>query len=485
MNLLKRKHPSDLPVRALQFGEGNFLRAFLDWMLDGLNRQGRFNGMVQLVQPLPTGMADAINAQDGLYTLILRGIENGKTVENRQVIECVKGCLNPYTQWGETIASAVLPTLRFVFSNTTEAGIEYKPETYDAAKCPNTYPAKLTSLLYERFKTFNGDPEKGLILIPCELIDRNGQTLRDCILRYAADWKLPEVFAAWIRDHNLFVNTLVDRIVAGYPRAEAEKLEASFGYQDKLIDCGEIFHFFVLEGPASLERELPLKAAGFHVVLTDNQAPYRTRKVRFLNGAHTADVLASILGGLTFVDEMMNDPVFGKMTRDAIYNEIFITVPLPDDEKKFFADSIVERFLNPFANHRLLSISLNSVSKWKVRVLPSLLDYVRITGTLPPVLSFSLAALIRFYRIRLAADGTASGECGGIQYPVNDAPDVLAFFASLNGRSSQDVVRAVLGNRGFWGSDLTEIPGLAAFVAEKLEQIDVRGIRETAGSLSK
>ena len=487
MTLLKRTEQPACPVKAMQFGEGNFLRAFIDWMINEMNKQGKFNGMVQIVQPLEKGMGEMLNAQDGLYTLILRGVANGKVEEKREIIQCVKGCLNPYAQWAETVACACSKDLRFVFSNTTEAGIEYKPEPYAPGRCQGTYPAKLTSLLYERFKAYDGAPDKGLILIPCELIDRNGATLRDCILKYAKDWKLPEAFTAWISSSNLFVNTLVDRIVAGYPRAEAAKIEKELGYQDNLIDCGEIFHFFVIEGPQSLAKELPLAEAGLQVVITDNQTPYRTRKVRFLNGAHTADVLAASLGGLTFVDEMMNDPDFGKMVCKAINDEIFHTVPLPEEEKRFFADSVIERFKNPFAQHRLLSISLNSVSKWKVRVMPSLLDYVALKGKLPEVLAFSLAALIRFYMIEMK-DGAALGSVDGRSYPVADSDDVLRFFADATSafRKSGDtaaLVKSVLGNTAFWGTDLNEVPGLSAFVAEKLACINRDGIRAAVKSV--
>lgn len=478
MKLLKRETAPTLPVKVLQFGEGNFLRAFIDWMIHEMNKQGKFNGLVQLVQPLPTGLTDLINAQDGLYTLILRGISDGKVVENREVIESVKGCLNPYADWAAVVRAAVNPDLRFVFSNTTEAGIEYKPEPYTPGVCQNTYPAKLTSLVFERWKAFGGDASKGLVFIPCELIDRNGATLKTHMLHYAADWGFPQEFSAWLENSCLFINTLVDRIVAGYPRAEAEKICAELGYQDNLLDCGEIFHFFVMEGPESILRELPLKECGLNVVVTDNQTPYRTRKVRFLNGAHTANVLASILGGLTFVDEMMNDPVFGKMVRKAIYGEIFHTVNLPENEKQFFADSIVERFLNPFAQHRLLSISLNSVSKWKVRVLPSLLDYTELKGELPAVLAFSLAALLRFYRLTVDADGKASGSYNGITWSVSDSEDVIRFFAGISGEPVAEYVRKALANTAFWEMDLNTVPGLTGYVTAKLEAIDGIGIRD-------
>ena len=283
----------EYPVRVMQFGEGNFLRAFIDWMIDKSNEAGKFNGMVQLVQPLPQGTADLINEQDGLYTLILRGMENGSPAEYKRVITCVKGCLKTATEWNKVVECACLPTLELVFSNTTEAGIEYRPEPYTPGEAQSTFPAKVTSLLYERFKA----GRKGLVFVPCELIDRNGQKLKECILRYAADWKLGDGFTAYVENDCAFLNTLVDRIVAGYPRAEAEAYCKKLGYEDKLLDCGEIFHLFVIEGDEKYRSAISFAEAGLNLVWTANQTPYRSRKVRFLNGGHTSSVLAAYLAG--------------------------------------------------------------------------------------------------------------------------------------------------------------------------------------------
>ncbi|MDD3155180.1 MAG: hypothetical protein PHS41_09960, partial [Victivallaceae bacterium] len=265
-----------------------------------------------------------------------------------------------------------------------------------------------------------------------------------------------------------YYNSLGDRIVAGYPRDEAAEFEKKLGYHDDLLDCGEIFHFLVLEGSKEILDRLAFEKCALHVVVTDDQTPYRTRKVRFLNGAHTGNVLAAIQGGVTFVDEMMDDPVFGKMTRKMIYDEIFPTVKLPDEEKKFFADSIVERFQNPFAHHRLLSIALNSVSKWRVRVLPSLLDFTQMKGELPACLAFSLAALLAFYRGK---------------YPADDSPEVLSFFKEAQAQSTGDFVRSALGKVDFWAMDLNTVPGLTDFVTKKLALIESKGIRFAAESV--
>lgn len=468
----------EYPVKAMQFGEGNFLRAFIDWMIDKSNEAGKFNGMVQLVQPLPQGTADMINGQEGLYTLILRGMENGRAAEYRRVITCVKGCLKTATEWEKVVECACLPSLEVVFSNTTEAGIEYKPEAYTPGKAQNTFPAKVASLLFERFKA----GRKGLVFVPCELIDRNGEKLRECVLRYAADWKLGGGFVSYVENECAFLNTLVDRIVAGYPRAEAGEYCKKLGYEDKLLDCGEIFHLFVIEGDEKFRAVLPFAEAGLNLVWTSNQTPYRSRKVRFLNGGHTSSVLAAYLAGFDFVDKMTADPLFGRYLRTALFEEVFPTVQLPDNEKRAFAESIIDRFLNPFANHQLISISLNSISKWQVRVLPSLLDYRESTGRLPKVLTFSLAALLAFYRGTESAGGKWEGSRDKGPYPISDDADKVRFINECYAKLDADndytaFARSVLARTDFWGQDLNGVPGLAAAVAA-----DLRSIRENGAA---
>ncbi len=484
---IKTGPTEELPVKVMQFGEGNFMRAFIDWMIDEMNQRGIFNGMVRMVQPIENGLADMINEQDGLYTLILRGMQNGKVIEQEQVITCVKDCLNPYSQWQETVDCACGDELKIVFSNTTEAGIAWLDEAYEAESCPKSFPAKVTSLLYERFKKFNGAADKGLIFVPCELIDKNGKKLKEYICRHAEEWNLGGEFIDWINNCNTFVCTLVDRIVAGYPRNEIDSILAKLGYKDNLVDCGEIFHFFVIEGSEELAKELPYKEIGLDVVWTDDQTPYRTRKVRFLNGAHTSSVLAAYLGGLDFVDEMMSDPVFGKFVENAIHNEVFHTVNLPQEEKKFFADSVIERFRNPFAGHQLISISLNSTSKWKVRVLPSLLDYVELKKELPKSLSFSLASLICFYNAK-KVDDKFFGFCRSNPYPVNDDADRVEFFSELwqawnSDKDTAKLVKTVLARSDFWDMDLNTVPALTEFVTKSVDAIKTSGIRAAVKAL--
>jgi len=475
-NVMRRTLPAwPLPEKILQFGEGNFLRGFADWQVDVLNRSGSFNGSIVVVQPVKQGMVDVLAQQNGLYTLLLRGIQNGKLVESREVISSISRALNPYSQWVEVVALARSKDLRFVFSNTTEAGIAYADEPYQPKDCPTTFPAKVTSLLYERFGAVNGDPTKGLIFLPCELIEQNGSRLKEYVLKYAVTWKLGDAFVGWVKSANHFLNTLVDRIVPGYPKEEAAKLAIELGYDDKLIVTGEVFHLWVIEGPEHLADEIPFQRVGLNVVWTRDMTPYRSRKVRVLNGAHTASVLGAFLAGLNTVGEMMKDPVFGRFVHQAVFDEIVPQLNGADDHRQY-AEDVMERFNNPFIKHELLSISLNSVSKWKVRVLPSLLDFFASTGKLPPALTFSLAALIRFYDGTPVSDCELRGTRNGQPYPIRDDSDILQFFAEQwkrvhSGGNLHPLVEAVLGNGHFWGRTLTELTGFASAVEAHLQRL--------------
>lgn len=421
MEKLVRKEAMKYPVKVLQFGEGNFLRAFVDWMIDRMNKNGDFNGSVRIIQALEAGMGDVINGQNGLYHVIRRGVENGQKIEKIDLVESVESVVNAVTEREKMIESALLPELRFVFSNTTEAGIEYRENV-------DTFPNKVAEIVTARCKAGLG----GLIFIPCELIEHNGDKLKECVLKYISDEKVRN----YVENECIFCNTLVDRIVAGYPRDEAEKYWDKLGVRDDLLVCCEPFFFFVIECPKQVAEEFPADKAGVDVLFTDDQTPYRTRKVRFLNGAHTASVLGAHLAGFTFVDEMVKDEKFGEFLRKVLFEEVMLTINLPDEQKKAYAESVLERFANPYANHRLLSIALNSSSKWRVRVLPSLLDYLKITGELPECLTKSMAYLIKFYR----------------QEEFEDSPRVKEFFA-LN-----PTVEEILGNAELWGMDLNTIP---------------------------
>lgn len=365
------------PERIIQFGEGNFLRAFVDWQINKMNKEAEFNSSVVIVQPLAKGLVDKLNEQDGLYTLYLQGVKDGKPIKEHEVIESVSRGINPYSNYDEYLKLAENPEMRFIVSNTTEAGIAFDENDKLDNKCPNSYPAKLTALLYKRFKFFKGDKKKGFIIIPCELIDRNGEKLEKIIFKYAELWNLGLEFTIWLKEANTFCCSLVDRIVPGYPRDTIDEILKELGYEDDLVDVGEYFHLWVIEGPAWIGNELPFKKAGLNVKIVKDVTPYRTRKVRILNGAHTSLVPVAYLYGLNTVGESVADKVMGKYLHETVYNEIIPTLDLPEDELKYFAGAVLERFTNPFVKHYLMSIALNSMSKFETRDLPSLLEYKR------------------------------------------------------------------------------------------------------------
>lgn len=477
------------PVRILQIGEGNFLRGFADWLIDIANAEGHFNGRVTAAQPIERGLADMLNAQEGLYTVILRGVQGGKPVDQRRVVSCLDTCLNPYSQWGEMIAAAEDTSLRFVISNTTEAGIAHVEEALEAGKCPASFPAKVASLLWARFQKLGGGKASGLVFLPCELIEANGTKLRSIVLQHAAAWGLPADFTAWVENDNYFCNTLVDRIVPGYPAGEAARLCEELGYEDKLIVTAEPFLLWVIEGPAHLAEEIPLHKAGLDVVWTDDMQPYRTRKVRILNGAHTASSLASYCAGLDTVQQMTEDAVVSKYLKQVMFEEIVPFVPLPDAERRAYADTIMERFANPHIRHELISITLNSVSKWKVRVLPTVKDFVAANGKAPAGLAFSLAALLNFYHGQFDAAGEYVGTREAGSYPIRDNAEVLsALSAAWAGyQAGEDLsarVAGILADATLWGEDLNAVGDLAAQVVTALTAIKAKGVKTAMAELA-
>ncbi|HEX5170373.1 MAG TPA: tagaturonate reductase [Cyclobacteriaceae bacterium] len=450
-------------VKVLQFGEGNFLRAFVDWIIDILNEKTSFNGDVQVVQPIRNGMGETINQQDGLYHLVLNGIKNGKATTEIRLITCLREVINPYENFEAFLETGENADLRFIFSNTTEAGIAFNPDDKDPNRLPESFPGKMTALLFHRYKHFKGARDKGLFIIPCELIDKNGQQLREIIFQFISLWKLPDDFKKWVSEHNTFCNTLVDRIVPGYPKETIKEIQEKIGYDDHLVVTAEPFHLWVIEGPESVRKAFPADKADLDVKFVNDQSPYRTRKVRILNGAHTAMVPVAYLHGLRTVKESVEDPFVGEFIKQAINEEIIPTLDLPHEELNQFAHDVIERFQNPFIRHELSSIALNSISKFKVRVLPSILEYNGRKNTLPDRLVFSLACLIAFYK----------GDWQGTVTPVSDSPEIMAFFKEV-WRSSNvdDVTKTVLSNQSFWDTDLTSVPGLTNRVSTFLLNLE-------------
>lgn len=464
------------PEKVLQFGEGNFLRAFVDYFFDCANEKAGWDGKVVLVQPIAMGISDLINEQEGLYTLYLRGSEKGQKVDNKRVISTVSRCINPYEDFQKVIDVACSDDLEYIVSNTTEAGIVYDSESTFEQCPPSSFPAKLTRILYERYKA----GKNGLVILSCELIDNNGKELQKCVNQYIEQWELGEQFKTWINEKNIFCSTLVDRIVPGRIRdkEEVEKLEAQNGYRDDLIDVGECFGVWIIEGPEELEDKLPFKRAGLNVHVVDDVTPYKKRKVRILNGAHTGFVLGAYLAGQDIVrDCMHNDTIKGYMNK-MLYDEIIPTLPLDKKDLMEFAEAVEDRFNNPFVNHELMSISLNSTSKWKARNMPSFMEYYHTQQRLPECLTMSLAAYIAFYSRniqRREEDGLICVRAKGNEYKVQDDAWVLDFYYAHKDVEDAQLVRDVLTNVKMWGEDMTKVEGLEQKILENLTLIRTKG----------
>ena len=468
----------DAPEKVMQFGEGNFLRAFVNYWFDVSNEKAGWNGKCVLVQPIAQGLTQLINEQEGLYTLYLRGTENGQKVDRKRVISSVSRCLNPYEAEGfaSMMELAVSDDLEYVVSNTTEAGIVYDPAcNKDDMPC-SSFPGKLTQVLYKRWQA----GKSGLVILSCELIDNNGKELLKCVNQYIDQWGLEEDFKNYVNQACTFCSTLVDRIVPGRIRdpKEVAALDEANGYTDPLTDVGEVFGVWNIEGPAWLEEKLPFKAAGVNCIVVPDVTPYKKRKVRILNGAHTGFVLGAYLGGYDIVrDCMHDDSVLGFMNK-MLFDEILPVLPLPKEDVESFAAAVQDRFNNPFINHELLSISLNSTSKWRARNMPSFLEYIEKFGKLPTCLTMSFAAYIAFFSADIQAledNGLVCRRPKGNTYVCSDDRWALEFYYDHRNDSVEDLVTAVMKNEQMWGMDLTGVEGFYAATVENLKKIRAEG----------
>ncbi len=477
----------DAPIRVLQFGEGNFMRAFVDYFFDISNEKAGFNGKVALVQPISQGLTKLINDQEGLYTLYLRGSENGQKVDAKRVISACNCCLNPYDKadYDRIMEIAESDDLDIIASNTTEAGIAYDPSCNFEDVPANSFPGKLTQVLYRRYKA----GKKGIVVLSCELIDNNGKELLKCVNQYIDQWKLEDEFKNWVNNDNIFCSTLVDRIVPGRIRdpKEVEVLEEANGYHDELIDVGEIFGVWIIEGPEGLEDRLPFKKAGVNVHVVPDVMPYKHRKVRILNGAHTGFVLGAYLSGQDIVRDCMNNAAISGFMNKMLNEEVIPTLVdhLDENDLNQFAAAVKDRFNNPFVNHELMSISLNSTSKWKARNMPSFLQYIDKNGKLPVCLTMSLAAYIAFYSNdvqELNDKGLVCKRPAGNTYTVSDDRWALEFFYDHRNDSEEDLVKAVLGNEKMWDQDLNKIADLTDEVIKDLKMIRTEGAEKAYAS---
>lgn len=479
MEKLDRKtaHAGKYPDKVIQFGEGNFLRAFVDWIIWNMDKKTDFNGGVVVVQPIEKGMVDMLNAQDGLYHLNLQGIDKGRSVDSIDLIDVINRGINPYREFDEYMKLAENPDIRFVISNTTEAGIAFDPSCRLEDRPASSYPGKLTQLLYHRYVYFNGDLSKGLVIFPCELIFLNGKELKKCISSYIDLWNLGDGFREWFEKACGVYCTLVDRIVPGYPKDSIDEIHARIGYDDKLVVKAEIFHLWVIEAPKEIAGEFPADKAGLNVLFVPSEAPYHARKVTLLNGPHTVLSPVGYLSGLDTVKECVEDPLIGKFVHKVMFDELIETLDLPKPELEQFAHDVLERFVNPYVKHFVTSIMLNSFPKYKTRDLPGLKTYLERKGTLPEGLVLGLAGIITYYK---------GGKRGDVEIvPADDASTVALLKELWASGDVYKVASGVLGAVDIWGEDLNEVPGLAAMLSGMLALIQEKGMRAAVESVVK
>jgi tagaturonate reductase len=486
--LNKRTAPkSVMPERIIQFGEGNFLRAFVDWIINNMNQRTDFNSSVVVVQPLQNGMIDWLNGQDCLYHVNLQGKENGQPVNTLTRIDVISRALNPYTQNQAFMALAEQPEMRFIISNTTEAGIAFDDSCKFTDAPALSYPGKLVQLLFHRYRFFEGDPTKGMIIMPCELIFLNGHHLKECIYQYIELWKEDmgadyEGFKAWFTDHCFVCATLVDRIVPGFPRENIKEIQEKICYKDNLVVKAETFHLWVIEKAENmtveqLKAEFPADKAGLHVLITDNEKPYHERKVTLLNGPHTVLSPVTYLSGVDIVRDACEHPVLGKYIHKVQFDELMQTLDLPMDELQQFASDVLERFENPFVDHQVTSIMLNSFPKFETRDLPGVKIYLQRKGELPKGLVFGLAAIITYYKGGTRADGAPI-------VPKDDQKIMDKLTELWATGDTRKVAEGVLAFDYVWHEDLNQtVPGLTDLVKSYLDLIQEKGMLEAVKTI--
>src|SRR5574344_135104 len=476
-SLNKRTAPkSVMPEKVIQFGEGNFLRAFVDWIIWNMDQKTDFNGSVVVVQPIEKGMVDWLNGQDCLYHVNLQGLVDGQPVNSLTRIDVISRALNPYSQNAAFMALADQPEIRFVISNTTEAGIAFDPACKLEDAPASSYPGKLTQLLYRRYQTFNGAKDKGLIIFPCELIFLNGHHLKDCVYQYIDLWKLPEGFKKWFTDRCGVYATLVDRIVPGFPRKDIKAIQEKVSYRDNLVVQAEAFHLWVIEAPQEIAKEFPADKAGLHVLFVPSEEPYHKRKVTLLNGPHTVLSPVAFLSGVNIVRDACNHEVISKYIHKVQFDELMQTLDLPMEELEKFASDVLERFDNPYVDHQVTSIMLNSFPKFCARDLPGVKTYLERKGELPKGVVFGLAAIITYYKGGKREDG--------VEIVPNDSQEIMDLLKNLWATGdTQKVTDGVLGATDIWAEDLNKIEGLNALVKSYLDLIQTKGMLEAVKTI--
>jgi tagaturonate reductase len=482
---VKKEFGTQYPEKILQFGEGNFLRAFADWMVDTANEEGLYKGSIVISQPIERGLGELLNKQDCVYTVAMSGMEDGKAIQKFRKVTSVSRVINPYHEYDELMKIAASKDLEVIISNTTEAGIAYHAGDRVDDRPPVSYPAKLAAVLYHRYKTFNGAKDKGLLILPVELIDNNGENLKRIVLQYATEWELEKEFITWLNDSNEFTSTLVDRIVTGYPRDTIGEFEEKLGYKDNALVTCESFNLWVIQGDKKWADKLPIHKTSANVIWTDNVKPYKKRKVRILNGSHTSFVPCAYIAGYDTVLDFFTNSIFGDTEVDLINNEIKPVIDLPKEELDEFAQAVMERFRNPHIKHFLYAITLNNCSKFTARCLPTIKEFVEREGKLPKRFAYTLAGFIRFYDCKKTEKGYEGHRDSGESFVINDEEAVTSFFCDLyKSDDNKEIVHKALSNKELWGGfDITSIDGLENIVLEDFKLIKEKGMENALKEL--
>ncbi|HUX98881.1 MAG TPA: tagaturonate reductase [Candidatus Deferrimicrobium sp.] len=477
----------DLPVKVLQFGEGRFIRAFLNFFIDVANHKELFNGRSIVIQPRKADMAPIINAQDGLFTLCAQGLRNETQHQEFMIISSIKEAIAARTEWDKVLRIAELPTIQIIASNTTEAGLVYDSQDRIDKIPPDSFPGKIAALLYHRYQFFDGDRNKGLRILPLELIENNGDILRKSVLQMVKNWNLDKNFINWLQSANIFYNSIVDRIVTGYPKnSEIDQFQKQLGYEDKLFNIAELYHSWIIEADEQLQNLIPFKKAGLNIKFVSNIKDYFIRKVRILNGAHTSMVPIAYLSGKNFVKESIDDPLINIYIQNLLEKEVIPFINLSENELISYKNTIIERFRNPFLEHNLLTISLYSISKMKLRVLPSILEYYQKFNSYPPLLLFAFAAFMVFMRIDEHTDQGWFGLRKSERYEYQDDFNGLETFNNawksidpLKKGEIDKLATLLCQNTTLWDIDLTKLSQFVSVISSYIYDIIRNGMIAT------
>ena len=468
----------NLPEKVLQFGTGVLLRGLPDYFIDKANRQGLFNGRIVVVKSTAHGDTAAFDQQDGLYTVCVRGIENGQKVESNVINASISRVLSAHDHWGDILQCAHNPQLQLIISNTTEVGIQLVNEAIDQAP-PLSFPGKLLAFLYERYKAFNGSADSGLVVIPTELIPDNGKKLQSIVLELARFNNLDEAFIIWLTGHNHFCSSLVDRIVPGKPDAEPLAiLEKELGYKDDLLIMAEAYRLWAIEGGEPVKKVLTFAPADEGVIIEPSIDRHRELKLRLLNGTHTLSCGLAFLAGCGTVKEAMDDAEVSSFIQDLMLNELAPSIPYPMEKSvvQDFGKKVLDRFRNPYIRHQWINITLQYTSKMKMRNIPVLLQHYTQHSYAPQLFTLGFAAYLRFLKPVAVEDKKYYGEYSGQRYPIQD-DRAEWFYHQWKDAADEAVVKEVLRSVDLWGKDLTTLPGFYEAVWQQFNHIETKGVR--------